>query len=89
MDQKSKFSGTIGYGHSYLECLFRHFKVFRVHAIAHDAAGAVQSHIGKDSGYCYMIGRGRNSCLLAHVTGLPFCLYAEVSLPSNCISVNF
>ena len=42
MDQKNKFGGTIGYGNSYLDLLFRHFQVFRLHAILHDAAGAVQ-----------------------------------------------
>ena len=41
MDQKYKFRGTIGYGDSYLGFLSRHFKVFRLHAILHDAAGAV------------------------------------------------
>ena len=44
MNQKIKFGGTIGYGDSYLEFVFRHFKVFRLHAILQDAAGAVQVH---------------------------------------------
>ena len=56
MDQKHEFGGTIGYGDSYLEFLFRHLKVFRLHAILHDAAGAVRAHSCKESGYCYMIG---------------------------------
>ena len=37
MDQNFKFGGTIGYGNSNLEILFRHFKVFRLRAILHDA----------------------------------------------------
>ena len=41
MDQKFKFSGTIGYGDSYLDCVFRYSKLFRLQAILHDAAGAV------------------------------------------------
>ena len=57
MDQKYKFVGLIGYGNSCLECVFRHSKVFRLHAILHDAAGAVPSHTGKGPGYCYMIGQ--------------------------------
>ena len=77
MDQKFKFGGTIGYGYSYLDSVFRYSKVFRLHAILHDAAGAVQAHSGKGPGYCYMIGRGPNSCLLGHVTGLFFCLYIK------------
>ena len=47
MDQKFKFGGLIGYGKSYLDSVFRYSKVFRLHAILHDAAGAVRSHSGK------------------------------------------
>ena len=52
VDQNFKFGGTIGYGDSYLEFLFRHFKIFRLHAILHDAAGAVGARSGKGPGYC-------------------------------------
>ena len=81
MDQKFKFGGTIGYGDSYLQFLFRHFNVFRLHAILHDAAEGVRAHSGKGLGYCYMIGREPNSCLLGHVTGLLFCLYVKIFYP--------
>ena len=37
---------------------------------------------GGGRGYCYMIGRGPICCLLSHVTGLLFCLYAKIFLPS-------
>ena len=37
MDQKFKFDGLIGYGSSYLDSVFRYSKVFRLHAILHDA----------------------------------------------------
>ena len=50
------------------EFLFRHFKVFRLHAKLHDAAGAVRAHSSKGPGYCYMIERGPNSCFLGHLT---------------------
>ena len=83
------FGGTLGYGDSYLELLFRHFKVFRLHAILHDAAGAVQAQSGEGHGYCYMIGRGPNSCLLGDVTGLLFCFYEKIFLPSIFTSVDF
>ena len=36
MDQKFELGGVIACGDSYLEFLFRHFKVFR---LQHDAAG--------------------------------------------------
>ena len=89
MDQKFKFGGTIGYGNSYLEFLFRHFKVFRLHAVLHDAAGAVRVDSGKGPGYCYVIGRGPTSCLLGHVTGILFCLYVKLFLPSIFNSIDF
>ena len=41
-EQKFEFGGTIGYGDPNLEFSFRHFKVFRLQAVLHDAAGAVQ-----------------------------------------------
>ena len=89
MDQNFIFGGLIGYGKSYLDSVFRYSKVFRLHASLHDAAGAVQAHSGKRPGYCYMIGRGPNSCLLGHVTGPLFCLYVKLFLPSIFNSVDF
>ena len=88
MDQNFIFGGTIGYGKSCLEFLFRHFKVFRLHAKLHDAVGAVQAHSGKGLCYCYMIGRGPNSCFLGHMTVLLFCLYVKIFLPSIFNSVD-
>ena len=82
VDQKFKIGETIGYGDSYLESVFCFSKVFRLHDILHDAARAVRTHSGKGPGYCYMIGRGPNSCLLGHLTGLIFCLYVKIFLPS-------
>ena len=46
MDQKFKYGGSFCYGDSNLEFLFRQFKVFRLHAILHDAVGAVRAHSG-------------------------------------------
>ena len=89
MDQKFKFGGTMVYGNTCLDSVFCYSKVFRMHAILHDAAGAVRSHSGESPGYCYMIGRGPNSCLLVHVTGLMFCLYVKIFLPSFFNSVDF
>ena len=89
MDHKFNFGGTIGFGNSHWEFLFRQFKVFRLHAILHDAAGAVRAHSGKGPRYCYMIGRGQKSCLLGHVTGLLFCLYVKILLPLFSILLFF
>ena len=90
MDQKKiKFGGTIVYGISYMDSVFRYSKAFRLHAKIHDAAGAVRSQTGKGPGYCYMIGRGPIFCLLCHVTGLLFCLYVKIFLHSIFNSVDF
>ena len=55
----------------------------------HDATGAVQAHSGKGPGYCYMIGRRPNSCLLGHKTGFLFWLNVKIFLPSIFNSVDF
>ena len=89
MDQKFRVGGLIGYGNSCLDSVFRYSKVFRLHAVLNDAVGAVRSHSGKGTGYCYLIGRGPNSCCLGHVTGLLFCLYVKLLLPSIFNSVDF
>ena len=88
-DHKFKFGGLIGYGSSYLDSVFRYSKVLRLHAILQDAAGAFRSHTGKGRGYCYMIGRGPNSCLLGHVTGLLLCRYVKLFLPCIFNFVDF
>ena len=89
MDQKSIFGGTIGYGDSYLESFFRHFKVLRLHAILHDASGAVREHSGNGPGYSYMIGRRPSPCLLGHLAGLLFCFNVKLVLPSIFNSLAF
>ena len=89
MNQKFIFGGLIGHGNSYLDSVVCYSKVFRLNAILHDAAGAVRSHSGKGPAYCYMIGRGQNSSLLRHVTGLLCCLYVKLFLPSIFNSFDF
>ena len=89
VDQTFLHGGKVGHGDSYLHSVFRYSKLFRLHAILHDAAGAVRAHSGKGLGCCYMIGRGPNSCLLGHVTGLLFCLYVKFFLPSFFNFVDF
>ena len=81
--------GMFGYGDSYLDSVFRYSKVFRQNAILHDAAAAVRLQAGKGPGYCYMIGRDPNCCLLGHVTGLLFCLYVKIFLPSIFNLIDF
>ena len=47
MDQKFKFGGIFGLDESYLEIYFNHFKLIKLHALLHDAAGEVRAHSGK------------------------------------------
>ena len=47
MEQKFKNDGTIGYGDSYLDSVFRNSKSFRLHSILHDTARAVRLQNGK------------------------------------------
>ena len=75
--KKFLHGGRIGYGESCLDAVFRYFKVFRLQAILHDANGAVRLQTGKGPGYCCMVGRGPNCCLLGHVTGLLFCILGK------------
>ena len=82
VDHTFSHGGKIGYGDSYLDSVFRYSKVFRLHAILNDAAGAVRLRTCKRPGHCYIIGRGPNICLLGHVTGLLFCLYVKNFLHS-------
>ena len=89
MHQKIEFGEVIGYGNSYLDSLLCYSKIFRLHALLHDAAGAVQAHSGKGPSNCYMIRRGPNSCLLSHVTGVLYCLNVKLFLPSIFNSVDF
>ena len=81
--------GKIGYRDSYLDYVFRYSKVFRKHAVLQYAAGAVQLQNRQGRGYCYMIRRGPNCCLPGHVTGLLFCLYVKIFVPSIFNSTDF
>ena len=47
MDQKFPSAGLICCGNCYLDSILCYSKVFRLHAILHDAVGAVRSHTGK------------------------------------------
>ena len=89
VDQKILYVRKIIYGNSNLDSVFRYSKVFRLHAKLHDAAGAVRLQTGKGPGYCYKIGRGPNCCLFGHVTGLLFCLYVKIFLPSISKLIGF
>ena len=89
LDEETIFGGIFGYGDWYLDFLFCHSKVFRRHLFLRYAVGAVRSQTFKSLGYRYMIGRGKNSYVLGHVTGLLFCLFVKLFRPSILNSVSF
>ena len=50
MNELYPHGGLIGYGDSYLDSVLRYSKVFRLHAILHDAGGAVYTEKRKGPG---------------------------------------
>lgn len=78
VDQSVPFGGNIGIDDSILEQIFKGFKLFRMHAVLHDAAGFVRSKSGKGPGYCYVLNRFPfNWCLIGHIPGFIFCLLVK------------
>ena len=82
MDQKIKIDGTIACRDYKVEFFFRPFEAFRLHAILHDAVGAVQPYSSKGPGYKYKIRRETNSYLPDRATRLPFFPHVKLLLPS-------
>ena len=74
--------GLIGIDDSSLDSFLKFSKVFRLHAILHDAAGFVKEHSGKGPGYFYFANCcGLSSCYIGHISGLFFCLYIKFFKP--------
>ena len=71
---KISFGSLIGYENSVWITCFANSKIFRLHAILHDAVESVKSTTNKGPGYCYVLPRFPSSCFLGHVTELLFCL---------------
>ena len=51
IDQNFPHEGLIGYGNSYLDFFLARLKVFCLHAILHDSAGAVKATTNRGPGY--------------------------------------
>ena len=78
VNDENPYGGTIGIGNSRLDIVLRCSKIFRLHAIFHDAAGYMKGRYNVGPGYCYACRWCPiNSCLLGHVTGLSYCLYIK------------
>ena len=61
--QNFPHGGFIGYGNSIMDFFLARSKVFRLHAILHDSAGAVKATTNQGPGYCYMLPQFPSSCL--------------------------
>ena len=72
------FGFLIEYGNSCNVYFFANSKIFRLHAVLHDAPESVKSTTRKGPGNCYFLPRFPSSCFLGHETGLLFCLYIKV-----------
>ena len=81
IDQNFPHGGLIGYGNSILDFFLARSKVFRLHAILHDSAGAFKATTNQGPGYCYKLPQFPSSCLLGHITGLFFCVFIKICHP--------
>ena len=80
IDRLCPFGGIIGIGDSHLEQILGGFKLFRLHAMIHDACGFIRSNYQKGPGYAYLFPQlpdWLNCCLLGHVTGILYCIYLK------------
>ena len=77
VNELAEFGGLIGRGNSNLDFFFKCFKVFRLHAIFHDAFGFMKSKYNVGPGYVYAILKKpifANSMFLGLITGLAYWL---------------
>ena len=77
----AEFGGLLGPGNSILGKYFKHFKIFRLHAIFHDAFGFMKSNFDLGPGYVYALSHKpifTNNMLLGHFTGLAYCLLMKI-----------
>ena len=78
INTKCPYGGIIGINNSRLDSLFGFSKIFRLHAVLHDASGFMKSCYRIGPGYSYIIPCKISSCYLGHPTGLLFCLYLKL-----------
>lgn len=82
----AEFGGLIGPGNSKLDQYFKHFKIFRLHAIFHDAFGFMKSNYDEGPGYVYAMTSKpifTNSMFLGHITGLAYWVFMKLCKSSE------
>ena len=73
------YGGLISIGDSWLENILGKYKIFRLHAVLHDASGYMKRKFNVGPGYVYsLINISRNSCFLGHATGLLLCTFLKI-----------
>ena len=90
VNQFAEFGGLIGPGESKLDHFFKCSKIFRLHALFHDAFGFMRSTYNVGPGYVYAISEKplfANSMLLGHITGLTY--WIVLKLYKNSIYPEF
>lgn len=84
IDSHSPFGGLIGVGDSCLDSLLNKFKILRLHAILHDAAGFMKREYNLGPGYLYILNHVPtcfNLCWIGHVTGVLYCIFLALKSP--------
>ena len=71
------YGGIVGIDNSSLDKYFKSFKILRLHAILHEAAGFVYEFSEKGPGYSYVLPFPVTNQYLGHVTDHEFCLYVK------------
>ena len=90
VNQFAEFGGLIGPCESKLDHFFKCSKIFRLHAIFHDAFGFMRSTYNVGPGYVYALSEKpffANSMLLGHITGLTY--WIVLKLYKNSIYQEF
>lgn len=92
INQDCPYGGQIGIGNSnpLLEQILSVSKVFRLHAVLHDASGYVRRVYDVGPGYIYALGHSQkiNSCFLGHLSGLAYCVFLKIVYPKIFRSIN-
>lgn len=79
VNELTPYGGLIGCDDSRLENYLNFSKIFRLHAVLHDAAGFMFEYNQSGPGYCYVLNLRRlNWCVIGHFTGLLYCLYKKL-----------
>lgn len=84
VNSRAPFGGKIGPGNSRLHELFQFSKIFRMHAIFHDAHGFMRTEENIGPGYVYTLTDKkvfRNNMLLGHFSGILYWTFIKLFKP--------